>query len=129
MSRMHLVLTTLVIIVGTIVTGSGPNAGDSSAPRFHIRINFIAWIHADLVIGLVILSALLFFVTSQFSILQKRVAIFGTIALAQGGIGFLQYYQGLPELLVGAHLLGVTLIWISAWRIKLATISQKVGKQ
>jgi cytochrome c oxidase assembly protein subunit 15 len=43
------------------------------------------------------------------------------IALGQGAIGFLQYYQGLPELLVGAHLLGVTLIWISAWRIHLAT--------
>lgn len=121
MSRTHLVLTALVIVVGTIVTGSGPNAGDISAPRFHIHIQFIAWMHADLVIGLVLLTGFMLLVTSQYSLLRKRVAIFGIIALGQGTIGFLQYYRGLPELLVGAHLLGVTLIWISAWRIHLAT--------
>jgi len=121
MSMAHLVLTALVIIVGTVVTGSGPNAGDSSAPRFHIHIQFIAWMHADLVIGLLLLTVIMFILTSQYSTLRKRVAIFGLIALGQGAIGFLQYYQGLPELLVGAHLLGVTLIWISAWRIHLST--------
>jgi cytochrome c oxidase assembly protein subunit 15 len=121
MSRMHLVLTAAVIAVGTIVTGSGPNAGDASAPRFHIHIQFIAWMHADLVIALIALTALMLFLTSPYPLLRKRVAIFGVVALGQGAIGFLQYYQGLPELLVGAHLLGVTLIWISAWRIHLAT--------
>ena len=121
MSRAHLVLTAAVIAVGTIVTGSGPNAGDVSAPRFHIHIQFIAWMHADLVIGLVALTALMLLVTSPYPLLRKRLAIFGVVALGQGAIGFLQYYQGLPELLVGAHLLGVTLIWISAWRIHLAT--------
>lgn len=121
MSRAHLALTAAVIAVGTVVTGSGPNAGDVSAPRFHIHIQFIAWMHADLVIGLIALTALMFFVTSTYPLLRKRVAIFGLVALGQGAIGFLQYYQGLPELLVGAHLLGVTLIWISAWRIHLAT--------
>jgi cytochrome c oxidase assembly protein subunit 15 len=121
MSRAHLLLTTLVIAAGTIVTGSGPNAGDASAPRFHIHMKFIAWTHADLVIGLVALTLLMLLVTSEYPLLRKRLAIFGIIILVQGAIGFLQYYQGLPELLVGAHLLGVTLIWISAWRIHLAT--------
>lgn len=121
MSRSHLVLAALVIIVGTIVTGSGPNAGDASAPRFHIHIQFIAWMHADLVIALIALTALMIAVTSQYTTLRKRAVVFGLVALGQGAIGFLQYYRGLPELLVGAHLLGVTLIWISAWRIHLAT--------
>lgn len=121
MSHAHLVLTALVIAAGTLVTGSGPNAGDISAPRFHLHIQFIAWLHADLVIGLVVLTGLMLLVTSQYSTLRRRTAVFGLIALAQGGVGFLQYYRGLPELLVGAHLLGVTLIWISAWRIHLAT--------
>ncbi len=121
MSRAHLVLSAAVIAVGTVVTGSGPNAGDASAPRFHIHIQIIAWMHADMVIGLIALTALMFFLTSPYPLLRKRVAIFGLVALGQGAIGFLQYYQGLPELLVGAHLLGVTLIWISAWRIHLAT--------
>jgi cytochrome c oxidase assembly protein subunit 15 len=121
MSRAHLLLTAFVIAVGTIVTGSGPNAGDASAPRFHIHLQVIAWLHADLVIGLVTLTVLMLFVTSNYPLLRKRIAIFGIVALAQGTIGFLQYYHGLPELLVGAHLLGVALLWISAWRIHLAT--------
>jgi cytochrome c oxidase assembly protein subunit 15 len=121
MSRAHLLLTASVIAVGTIVTGSGPNAGDASAPRFHIHLQVIAWLHADLVIGLVTLTVLMLFVTSNYPLLRKRIAIFGIVALAQGTIGFLQYYHGLPELLVGAHLLGVALLWISAWRIHLAT--------
>lgn len=120
-SRVHLVLTALVIAVGTIVTGSGPNAGDASAPRFHIRIQTSAWLHANLVIALIVLTVVLYLLTAGFPLLHKRLAIFGMISLLQAGIGFLQYYQGLPELLVGAHLLGVTLVWISAWRIHLAT--------
>jgi cytochrome c oxidase assembly protein subunit 15 len=117
----HLLLSALVIIVGTVVTGSGPNAGDYSAPRFHIHLQTIAWIHADLVIALMLLTAVFFFAANQSPFLRRRIAIFGIISLLQGGVGFLQYYQGLPELLVGAHLLGVTLVWISAWRVRLAT--------
>jgi cytochrome c oxidase assembly protein subunit 15 len=120
-ARAHLGLTAIVIIVGTIVTGSGPNAGDSSAPRFHIRIETIAWIHADLVIGLLLLTLYFYAISARQSILKKRIAIFAVVAIMQGGVGFLQFYQGLPELLVGTHLLGVTLVWISAWRIHLAS--------
>ena len=47
------------------------------------------------------------------------ILVFLAISLAQGAIGYLQYLTGLPELLVGAHLLGATLVWISAWRINL----------
>ena len=120
LTRAHLALTTLVVVIGTVVTGSGPNAGDASAPRFHIHFQSIAWLHADLVIVLMLLTVVLFFLTSQSAFLQRRVAIFGIVSILQGSIGFLQYYKGLPELLVGAHLLGVTLVWISAWRIQLA---------
>lgn len=116
----HLLLSALVVMVGTIVTGSGPNAGDYSAPRFRIHLETIAWIHADLVIALMLLTIIFFFKTGSSPFLRRRIAIFGIISLLQGSIGFLQYYQGLPELLVGAHLLGVTLVWISAWRIRLA---------
>lgn len=116
----HLLLSALVIIVGTIVTGSGPNAGDYSAPRFHIRLETISRIHADLVIALMLITVIFYFATGDSPFLRRRIVIFGIISLFQGAIGFLQYYQGLPELLVGAHLLGVALVWISAWRIQLA---------
>lgn len=117
----HLLLSALVVILGTIVTGSGPHAGDYSAPRFHIRLETVTRIHADLVIALMLLTVIFYFAAATSPFLRRRIAIFGIISLLQGAIGFIQYYQGLPELLVGAHLLGVTLVWISAWRIQLAT--------
>jgi cytochrome c oxidase assembly protein subunit 15 len=40
--------------------------------------------------------------------------------LAQGLIGYIQYLQGVPQLLVAAHLLGSTLVWIAAWQIWLS---------
>jgi cytochrome c oxidase assembly protein subunit 15 len=116
----HLLLTSLVIVVGTIVTGSGPNAGDASAPRFHFHFKEITWIHADLVIALILLTIYLYAKSAPTTLLRRRIAIFFAVVLAQGSIGFLQFYRGLPELLVGAHLLGVTLVWITAWRIYLA---------
>jgi cytochrome c oxidase assembly protein subunit 15 len=116
----HLVLSALVVILGTVVTGSGPNAGDYSAPRFHIGLETATRIHADLAIALMLVTVIFYFATATSSFLRRRILIFGIITLLQGAVGFIQYYQGLPELLVGAHLLGVTLVWISAWRIQLA---------
>jgi cytochrome c oxidase assembly protein subunit 15 len=120
LANIHLGLVAVVIIVGTIVTGSGPNAGDISAPRFHIRFPTIAWIHADLVITLLALTLYFYLVSAKNPVVGKRIVIFTALIIGQGGIGFLQYYRGLPELLVGAHLLGVTVVWISAWRVYLA---------
>jgi len=120
LARTHIILSAIVIIVGTVVTGSGPNAGDVSAPRFHIKLQIIAWIHGGLVIALLALTLIFFIRAAAGSLLRKRIAIFAAVSIGQGAIGFLQFYQGLPVLLVAAHLLGITLVWISAWRIHLA---------
>jgi cytochrome c oxidase assembly protein subunit 15 len=55
---------------------------------------------------------------------KRALKIFSVIALAQGGIGYLQYFTGIPEVLVAAHLLGATLVWIASWRIRLSVITQ-----
>jgi heme a synthase len=118
--KAHLVLTAIVIVVGTVVTGSGPHAGDSAAPRFHIKIQTIAWIHAYCVMALILLTIAIIFRLRENQEIKKRTVIFFFVAMAQGGIGFIQFHQGFPELLVGAHLLGVTLVWIGAWRMHLS---------
>ncbi|MBC7463237.1 MAG: heme A synthase [Actinobacteria bacterium] len=114
-------LTALVIIFGTGVTGTGPHAGDSSAPRFQIQIQTITWIHASLVIALLAAVAYILFTARENQLVRQRVLVFSGLVLVQGLIGVIQFNQGFPELLVGSHLLGVTLVWISAWRINLLT--------
>ena len=118
-SLLHIGLTFVVIILGTIVTGSGPHAGDEKAQRFGFDIRVVAWLHADAVIALLGLTAAFFILVRSDKALVRRIAVFTGIALAQGAIGYIQYFTGIPEILVAAHLLGATLVWIAAWRIRI----------
>jgi cytochrome c oxidase assembly protein subunit 15 len=118
-SLLHIGLTFVVIILGTIVTGSGPHAGDEKAQRFGFDIRVVAWLHADAVIALLGLTAAFFILVRSDKELVRRIGVFTGIALAQGAIGYIQYFTGIPEILVAAHLLGATLVWIAAWRIRI----------
>jgi cytochrome c oxidase assembly protein subunit 15 len=112
-------LTLLVITAGTIVTGSGPHAGDEQAKRFDFDPRVLSWLHADLVIALLVLTSMLYLITRQLQLktINHRVRVFLLICLAQGFIGYLQYFTGLPVLLVAMHLLGATLVWVSGWSL------------
>lgn len=112
-------LTFLVLVAGTIVTGSGPHAGDEKAQRFGFDPQVVSWIHADLVIALIVLAVMLLLIAHQsgMSLLVRRIGIFLLIAFSQGVIGYIQYFTGLPEALVAAHLIGSTLVWGSVWSI------------
>ena len=112
-------LTLLVLIAGTVVTGSGPHAGDENAKRFGFDTRVVSWIHADLVIALIVLTLVLWLITrvSQNKVIHRYLSIFLSISLSQGLVGYIQYFTGLPELIVAAHLLGATLVWASAWSL------------
>ena len=134
-----LLLCVLVITLGIVVTGSGPHAGDLASPRFGFDIRTVAWLHADVVIafiGLLVGYLLLL----QFApvikdgengaakIARNREArTLLLITLAQGAIGYTQYFTGVPELLVMAHLLGVVVLWSALVRhaIRVRAFSKK----
>jgi cytochrome c oxidase assembly protein subunit 15 len=123
-SLAHVVTAFLVIVLGTLVTGSGPHAGDAQAKRFGFDIRTVAWIHADVVIFLLGITLAFYVAQGTSQSTKKAIQIFAFIALAQGGIGYIQYFTGIPEILVAAHLLGATLVWIAAWRIRLSVTTQ-----
>ena len=108
-----------------VVTGSGPHAGDIQAKRFPYDAAKVAILHSDLVIALtcLIIALLLIIRINESGSTQRAfyrsVGLFLFVCLAQGLIGYVQYFTGLPELLVGAHLFGSTLVWISACNIAL----------
>ncbi len=104
-----------VLVVGTMVTGSGPHAGDADAKRNGLDPESISQAHTDLVFLLVGLSVAIWF---AFRAVQARDAaqragwLIGIIA-AQGLIGFVQYATHLPEILVGAHMAGACAVWLA----------------
>ena len=120
LARAQVLLTFVVIVIGTLVTGSGPHAGDFDAPRLNLDERAISWLHADVVIALLGLSLALLVLSEISPETKRRVKIFFAVTLVQGLIGYLQYVLGLPELLVIVHVLGSTLVWIASWRIWLS---------
>lgn len=123
LARITLALTALVIFAGTIVTGSGPHAGDDLAERFNLDPRMMSWIHADLVIALVgvTVAMLIAIRLGEAEITRSSWGVsarnFLIICLAQGLIGYTQYFTGLPELLVGFHILGSVLVWLTVWNL------------
>jgi len=124
LARTHVLLTFMVVVMGTLVTGSGPHAGDVASPRFGFDVRTIAWLHADLVIALLGLSLAYFISALTPSATKRLLKFFFLAALLQGAIGYIQYFLGLPELLVAMHMLGSTLVWISAWKVWISVSRQ-----
>ena len=123
-ATVHIVATFIVLILGTIVTGSGPHAGDATAPRFSFDLRTVAWLHADVVIALFGITFALFVAQGTSAATKKRLKIFLAIALSQGLIGYVQWFTDLPEILVGLHIAGSTLVWIASWRIWLSVTTK-----
>lgn len=114
----------LLIAVGTVVTGSGPHAGDSSeVERMPLDWETISKVHAVLAWIVVTLTFALWFVLKAVDAPKEPVArtrdLF-LVLLAQGVIGYVQYFTDLPEVLVGLHMLGSGLVWIWVLRVLLA---------
>jgi cytochrome c oxidase assembly protein subunit 15 len=122
LSLAHVLISFIVLILGTIVTGSGPHAGDEKAQRFGFDIRTVAILHADAVIFLMGLTIALLVAASVTKSTKKAIYIFFGVSLAQGGVGYAQYLTGIPELLVAIHLAGATIFWIAAWRIRLSVV-------
>jgi cytochrome c oxidase assembly protein subunit 15 len=117
LNQLLLAVTGAVLVVGTVVTGSGPHAGDEHARRTGLDPGMVAQLHADLVMLLIGLSVAWYFalraVGAPDRARRAAVVLIG-IELAQGAIGFVQYFTHLPILLVGAHLAGACAVWLAA---------------
>lgn len=109
----------VAIYLGTIVTGSGPHAGDAEAPRNNLDPVLWSRVHAISVWAFVIL------VVVAVVLLRGRARRAGLLVLAvaacQGLIGYVQYFTDLPIALVAAHLVGAAVLLAVTTRWVLAT--------
>ena len=118
------VVTWTVLYVGTVVTGSGPHAGDAESPRNGLRPTAVTQLHADLVfllVGLTIGTLVAFVLVRAPERAVRAVTWLLAIEVAQGAVGFVQYFTDLPIVLVGLHVLGAALITAAATWVLLGT--------
>jgi cytochrome c oxidase assembly protein subunit 15 len=109
-------LGALVLMLGTVVTGSGPHSGDASTPRFGFDPRTISWLHADAVMlfaGLVVAVLLAVHLTADESRPRQAWRAVLAVTVLQGLLGYTQYLTGLPEVLVMIHMLGASLLVVS----------------
>ncbi|WP_326556960.1 COX15/CtaA family protein [Micromonospora sp. NBC_01796] len=113
-----------VIVVGVLVTGSGPHAGDAAAARNGLDSQAISQFHADVVfllVGLTVGLLLALRAAGARPIAVRAAAVLLAVELGQGLIGVVQYLTNLPALLVGAHMLGACLVWLATLSVLWAT--------
>lgn len=116
--------TMLSVWLGTVTTGSGPHAGDANAPRTGFDLDLVTRLHAAsgwLVAGLAVAAVA---VTWRARPRVARAARFLlAVVAAQGVIGYVQYFLGLPVGLVAAHMVGLTLVTAAASHLLLTTLT------
>ena len=106
-----------VLLTGTLVTGAGPHAGDKSATRtvarLKIEVATLAHLHESLLIGFLGLVVGLGFGLAAVQAAKPvvaRLTLVIALALAQGMIGVVQYFTGVPAVLVTLHVAGAVLV-------------------
>lgn len=120
----------VVLTLGTVVTGSGPHSGDADdVARFGFDPRTVSWIHADLVwlfLGLVAGLLVMLRATNAPLVARRRgLAVLG-VTLAQGGIGYFQYWADLPIAAVSLHMLGASLLVVTVVRLQYAIRTRPV---
>lgn len=119
------VVAGVVLLLGTIVTGSGPHSGDAVTPaRTGLDPRTISWLHADsvmLFIGIAVAVWLGAKLTARTPGPARAWAVVLVVTLAQGLIGYVQYLTKLPEALVLAHMLGASLLVVAIVRAMVLT--------
>lgn len=104
-----------VTVSGSIVTATGPHAGDAETPRLGWDLREAAQLHADLMflyLGLIAALAVALVATKAPPRLRRRIGYLIGLTAAQGALGMTQYFLGVPEAMVVAHV--ALAVWLTA---------------
>ena len=117
--------TTVAVVTGTVVTGAGPHAGDENAVRLNVDIPSAARVHGASVIATLLVAVLLVLRCRRSQpdreFLQAGLSRWLTVAVMQAVIGYVQYFTGVPELLVLAHVAGASVLYVATTQLVLDT--------
>jgi len=105
-----------LLVTGTMVTGAGPHGGDPKTPRLDIPVETMAHVHAAFLytfLGSLVLLGFWLRAQRAFPPPWRRYLVLVAVVLAQGTIGLVQFWTGVPELLVSLHVLGAMTVIIA----------------
>ena len=112
-------VTGAVLVLGTLVTGSGPHSGDvdeddvPTGDRMGFDVELVSQLHADavfLLLGLTVALLVALYATDSSGRVTRAARDLLVVQLAQGVVGYVQYFTDLPVALVLLHMLGAVLV-------------------
>lgn len=113
--RFTVIIGSIALVTGTVVTASGPHAGDEKARRLNFAITSVARVH-----GITVFIAIALLVFVAWKVKSKKMHDLYTpletvivIGVLQGTIGYIQYFNNIPALLVAIHVFGATMFFLS----------------
>ena len=121
----------ITVLVGIVVTGAGPHAGDANTPRNGLDLEIWQHYHAYpayLMTALIAIALFLVFRSVKKDRLKnpavRALGILLLVSLSQAVLGIIQTRLGVPALLAGAHMFGAALI-ISLLTFQLLALRSK----
>ena len=129
LGRVLVVASAVTVSAGTVVTGTGPHGGDEEVPRLSFDIGEVVRLHS--------ISAWVFLALAVWTLVElrrsgtpvqvdRRAKVLVGAIVVQGGIGYLQYFTGVPPWLVLLHVAGSVAVWIAALRFDLGLVAHPV---
>jgi cytochrome c oxidase assembly protein subunit 15 len=122
LGRLLLAAATLVLVLGTVVTASGPHAGDEQAERLDLVVGDVARLHGIAVVLLLALTLVTLWVLRREGAparVHDAASTLLAVEVAQGAVGYAQYFSGVPAWLVAIHIVGAIAVWLATIRFVL----------
>ena len=123
------------IVLGTIVTATGPHAGDENAPRFGFELRMVAQTHSVFVLLTLALMVVMYMTIRSLpsgitrTNLDNAMNTLVVVSLAQAGVGYWQYFTGVPAGLVALHIAGATAFWMATCNLVLRSSADVTEEQ
>lgn len=117
-----LVAAGVALVTGTVVTGSGPHAGDQKADRLAFTVGEVARVHGIAVMLFLGLSLAVWWMVRSGDAapsVESRLRTLLVVLGAQAAVGYTQYFTGVPAWLVAAHVFGAATVWIAVLQVRL----------
>jgi cytochrome c oxidase assembly protein subunit 15 len=116
LSRLVMWAAAIVLVLGTVVTSSGPHGGDETAQRFGYDVADVARFHGIAVVLFLLLVAYTLYGmtrTGASAELVRRAEVLLFVLVAQTAVGYAQYFSDVPPVLVGIHIAGAAAVWVA----------------
>ena len=129
LARALVVVAGVVLLTGTVVTGTGPHGGDEEVARLSFDIGEVVRLHsiaAWVFLALAVWTMAELRRTGTPRDVDRRAQVLVGAILLQGAIGYTQYFTGVPPWLVLLHVLGSVLVWIAALRFDLGLVAHPI---